>query len=230
MALSPAASERLREDVRLVIETMVAELSALPAGDDRFIGLVRGAFEIAARPTAGTPAAERNRAAIVALAMLIGDPRIGRLAGFPAREELPSFPVLFGRTTTLHGRNDLARHFVVSAALRALSTTDYAMAMGLFKEQLDAVDGGTGFSFTDIAADMAGLRFADIAVDPAEADRMRRLVAADWSVAAILPALEGLPDGLSQTTFETLYGSPQDPRYQVVIRVIGHRMEACALL
>lgn len=230
MALSPAASERLRDDVRGIVATMVAELSSLPAGDDRFLGLVRGAFEIAARPTAGANPAERNRAAIVALAMLIGDSRIGRLAGFPASEELASFPVLFSRRTTLQRRNDLARHFVVSAALRALSTSDYAMALGLFKEQLDAVDGGTGFSFTDIAADMAGLRFAENAVDPAGAARFQRRVAAECAVEAMLPALGGLPDGLSQATFETLYGSPQDSRYQMVIRVISHRMEACSLL
>jgi hypothetical protein len=230
MASSSRVSDDLRADVREIMRNLVDECSTLPVGDERFIGLVRKAFEAAARRSTAMTAAERNRAALVALAIQIGDPRLRRLAGFPANEDLPSFRWDFDDQVTLGGRNDLARHFVVSGALRALATRDISMTMGLFKEQLDAVDGGTGFSFTDIAADMAGLRFADKVLEPSGAARMQERIQAEISVAALLPSLESLSDGLSQVMFERLYGSLTDERYRMVIRVISHRMEACSLL
>jgi hypothetical protein len=230
MSTSPAASDRLRADVRAMMQALVDECSSLPAGDERFFGLLRKAFEIAERRSTETDAAEQNRAALVALGIQIGDPRVRRLAGFPVQERMTTFPYRFDQQTTLHGRNDLARHFLVSAALRALSTRDIGMTMGLFKEQLDAVDGGSGFSFTDVAADMAGLRFADNVLDPARAAAMQRRVRKESSVATLLPSLEGLTDGLSEPMFRRLYGSLTDERYRMVILVIERRMEETALL
>ena len=230
MAASPAASDRLRADVRDIMQVLVDECSSLPAGDERFFGLLRRAFEVAERGSTGRDAADLNRAALVALAIQVGDPRVRRLAGFPASEAMTTFAPSFDQQTTLHGRNDLARHFLVSAALRALSTRDIGMTMGLLKEKLDAVDGGSGFSFTDIAADMAGLRFADNLLDPARAAGMQRRIRDESSVETLLPSLAGLSDGLSEAVFKRLYGSLTDDRYRRVILVIENRMEASALL
>ena len=230
MAASPGASDRLRADTREIMQALVEECHALPAGDERCVGLVRKAFEIAERRSGGGNAAEQNRAALVALGIQIGDRRVRRFAGFPAREEMTTFGADFDKKTTLHGRNDLARHFLVSAALRALSTRDIGMAMGLLKEKLDAVDGGSGFSFTDIAADMAGLRFADNVLDPDRAARMQRRVQEESAAETLLPSLEGLTDGLSEPMFKRLYGSTTDKRYRTVIAVIDHRMESSAIL
>lgn len=230
MATSSEAGEQLRADAREIMLSLVAEAAALPKGDERFSGLLRKAFEIAARGPPAASAVERNRAALVALAIQIGDPRIRRFAGFPANEEMPAFLWDFDDHTTLRGRNDLARHFIVSAALRALATRDIGMTIGLFKEQLDAVDGGTGFSFTDISADMAGLRFADNVLAPVWAARMQQKVAKEASVESLMPSLENLSDGLSQVMFEKLYGSLNDERYKMVIRTIARRMEMCSLL
>jgi hypothetical protein len=227
MTNSSGASERMRSDIREIMRSVVDECGSLPSGDERFSGLVQAAFRIAQRRTQGDDASEQNKAAIVALGIQIGDPRLRRFVGFPASEEMIGFAWDFDDRTTLHGRNDLARHFLVSAALRALSTKDIGMTMGLFKEQLDAVDGGSGFSFTDIAADMAGLRFAEQAIDPRRAARLQRRVQEDASVESLLPSLDGLSDNLSQNDFNILYGSPTDDRYRAVIRVIDHRMEAC---
>lgn len=230
MAASPGSSDRLRADSREIMRALVEECQSLPAGDERFFGLVRTAFDIAERRSGGGNAAEQNRAALVALGIQIGDLRVRRFAGFPAREKMTVFEHDFERKTTLHGRNDLARHFLVSAALRALSTRDIGMAMGLLKEKLDAVDGGSGFSFTDIAADMAGLRFADNVLEPARAAAMQRRVREESAAETLLPALDGLTDGLSESMFKRLYGSTTDKRYRTVIAVIEHRMEASALL
>lgn len=230
MAASPAASDRLRADTREIMRSLVEECRSLPAGDERFFGLLRGAFEIAERRSMAGTATEQNRAALVALGIQIGDRRVRRFAGFPAREKMTTFEYDFDHKTALRGRNDLARHFLVSAALRALSTRDIGMAMGLLKEKLDAVDGGSGFSFTDIAADMAGLRFADNVLDPVRAASMQRRVQEEIAAEALLPSFEGLTDGLSESMFRRLYGSPTDKRYRTVIAVIDHRMESSALL
>ena len=57
----------------------------------------------------------------------------------------------------MRGRHDLAQHVGVSAALTALSGPRAAEAAGLLKELLDSGEGGSVFSFADLAADLADL-------------------------------------------------------------------------
>ena len=54
----------------------------------------------------------------------------------------------------LAGRQDLAKHFAISAAISAHSGAPLADAIGLYKELEDA-RGGSGFSFDDLAAEPA---------------------------------------------------------------------------
>ena len=60
----------------------------------------------------------------------------------------------------VQGRHDLCQHFVVSAALTAMLGAKNAESAGILKEMLDARDGGSGFSFNDLSADLAGVAFA----------------------------------------------------------------------
>ena len=64
------------------------------------------------------------------------------------------------RHSQLRGRPDSARHFWVSAAVTALVGDVVSDAAGLLKEELDAGEGGSGFSFGDLMADRAGTEFA----------------------------------------------------------------------
>ena len=61
---------------------------------------------------------------------------------------------------TLLGRRDLAQHFFVSGYLTATMGAEAANAAGVAKELVDA-NTTSGFSFADLAADRAGVRFAD---------------------------------------------------------------------
>ena len=63
----------------------------------------------------------------------------------------------------MRGREDWARHYALSAALAVLEHPLVSDAAGLMKEELDALTHGSGFSFGDLAADRAGVRFADAA-------------------------------------------------------------------
>jgi hypothetical protein len=60
------------------------------------------------------------------------------------------------RHIMLGGRQDLRLHFIVSLGIKVIADSGISFAAGEFKELLDALSGGSGFSFADLAADRAG--------------------------------------------------------------------------
>ncbi len=95
---------------------------------------------------------------------------------------------------TMHSRGDLAKHFFVSAHMTVMTGSWAARAFGLAKETLDAQAGGTGFSFADMAANRAGILFAE---------RLLRgkisltTVAQKFSTKTFLPPIADLDEGLT---------------------------------
>jgi hypothetical protein len=125
-------------------------------------------------------------------------------------------------TPTVHGRHDLAQHFAVSAALTAVSGARAAEGMGILKEMLDA-EGGSGFSFADLAADLAGVAFGDRLVKkPALLGRVAR----KFRVADHVLSPRGLIEGLSSTAFAKRYGSVRDRRFQKALEDLRRRTRA----
>ncbi len=130
---------------------------------------------------------------------------------------------------TLGGRTDLAQHFLIAAALGASGDEALADRVALLKEVGDAV-GGSGFSFVDLAAGRAGGRFGALAVrDGESARRLQERVGAGVPEAAILPALDGLPERLDAGRFQALYGEVGSPAYDAVVKEIERRLAAVAL-
>lgn len=125
-------------------------------------------------------------------------------------------------TPTMHGRHDLAQHFAVSAALAVQLGPRTAEAIGIFKEIRDS-QGGTGFSFIDLSADLAGVTFAGHV-------RRGRLsledLATTFTVDAFLPSPEGLQEGLSWKAFSDTYGSTQDERFLRGVATLRERIQA----
>jgi hypothetical protein len=111
---------------------------------------------------------------------------------------------------TIHGRHDLCQHFMVSGGLTALHGARAAEAAGILKEMLDS-DGGSGFSFADLAADLSGIAFAEMVLRGPEAltDVEKRFVVKDFAVSP-----RGLIEGLTKAQFEEKYGSVSDPRFR----------------
>ncbi len=99
-----------------------------------------------------------GRARLVALGMFTGSPELIRLVGQSAKD-IRKCPVTMANATLLT-RQDLARHWAISAALAATLGSDPSTMMGLWKEMADSVPGGSGFSYADLAADKAGVRIA----------------------------------------------------------------------
>lgn len=173
---------------------------------------------------------ESNGAAFVAIAMAIVDRKVGSLVGVDAAAieacPMPASPI------TLHGREDLAKHWALSAAISVWSGTQVAEAMGEWKELADSLTrqsefqfgDPTGFSLIDIAADRSGFRTAEAASDPTIAAKMaERLSKA--KAAAILPrSLLSLEDG-PDVDFAEKYGGLDDPRFAEVVRDIDAVLE-----
>lgn len=180
---------------------------ALLAGDataptDDFAAVVNRAF---ATPSGQADAVEHNRAAFVALATYTVGPTAMRLAkGMVERTATcPGTP----REARIVGRNDLPKHWSLSAALAVTLGDDVSTAMGEWKELSDSRPNGSGFSFVDLAADRAGLAAAKRATDPATATAMTtRLRQAKGEQIIPIGAL-ALAEGLTEDQFVTRYGT-----------------------
>lgn len=168
-----------------------------------------------------------NEAAVLALASFIGDYRVARLAGAnqpqPNKAAQPKSPSILAR------RNDLARHFIISAALQILSQQNMTLAIGEFKELMDRGAGGSGFSFVDLAADMAGLRFAQVVSDPNKALRLQERAVEALQERDILPYIGGLREGLSKAEFEHFYGRVDSAAYREQVAEIESRINTLTL-
>jgi hypothetical protein len=170
----------------------------------------------------------RNQAFFLALAVAVDTTNLLRDHPFTAEmlkrletdAERDARLVVIGQPT-LRGRHDLAQHYFVSAAIAALAGSALAESAGLAKELNDSA-GGSGFSFADLAADLAGITLAEqVQSGRIPLARLQR----SFPVEKYLPSLSGLPDDLSQAQFAQTYGGAGDPRYQAMLRDIRQRIE-----
>ncbi len=167
----------------------------------------------------GDPRIE-NRAALTALAAYLGGVSLPKLLEGGGRSIYRAPPVLL----SLYGRRDLAEHFTISAALTINGGSRLANAIGLFKEEEDAGK-GSGFSFTDLAADRAGVRLGERATGDAAA-RVRQHLAAARTDADLLPDFRNLPEFMPQAEFDRRFGPVGSARYQRVIEHIDSLLGA----
>jgi hypothetical protein len=224
VALSVAADKpdaaQLEKDARAVVAAVVGAArenrrSAEPlAGDELTAALVRAAAGAARK----LPEARSGPAFALAVGIALDTSDLMRVnpvvgATWKRVESDPERKVrlkVLG-TPTVHGRHDLAQHFAVSAALTAVLGEKKAESAGIIKELLDSGEGGSGFSFADLAADLAGIALARrvLARPAALAEAQKRFRVADFA----LPPT-GLVEGLTLAEFEKRYGGTRDPRFK----------------
>lgn len=186
------------------------------------VGVLRAMFEFAQqRSTSGDPVAE-NRALLLVLGAWASDQ--GTRALLPqARREPHRFAL------TLQQRRDFAQHFLVSAGLAAGGDRKLSDAVGIYKEVSDS-RGGSGFSFTDIAADRAGTRFGQLATASRDdALRVQRFVQRKLAEEDIMPHARDLPEGLTEAEFKRRYTAVGSWQYQAVVEAIERRIAVCRL-
>ncbi len=172
-----------------------------------------------------------NRAALMALAFLVDGhglsghrPTVRLAGGQGAGQRSAPGPAA---NVTLLGRIDTPQHFLVSAALSAQGGAALADAVGLFKELSDS-KGGSGFSFNDLAADRAGVRFGQFSErDPIG---FQTRLAAGVHEGELMPIVADLPEELTEQEFQRRFGGVGGRNYQQMLSDIEARLDRLALL
>ena len=219
----------LRRATGMTLRRLVATDSAsLPSdGDARFGLLVRTAFSPLDDGSRAS-AIDHNRAAILALGIAVGDARLARLVGLEGDTALVRRVVQVGTGAALRGRDDWSKHYTVSAALAVLEHPFVSDAAGLMKEQLDALTQGSGFSFGDLAADRAGVRFAAAATSSdAAAQAMQARLHDAFVVTDFFPSMADLPEALTVEEFRRDYKGVGSQQYHRIAAEIEARLDSC---
>ena len=182
-----------------------------------------------AREQSDTPeqAAFHNKAVILALAAYVGHHRVGNLVGDIQPDAQKALKPRTG--AVLHERNDLTRHFIISAALELLAEQGMSLAIGEFKELMDRGQGGSGYSFVDLLADMSGTEFAKVATNPDYASEVQNAMARIQSELEIIPPIEGLKEGLSKQAFTLQFGQVDSEAYMKEVAAIRERIKLIPL-
>lgn len=169
------------------------------------------------------PVAE-NGAAIITVAAYVNGKSLSALA-----PEAQSWAEPRRRRLKLGGRRDFAQHFTTSAALAVAGGSAVANAIGLFKE-IDDADGGSGFSFRDLAADMAGTQFGNRAVAGREAAlAIQSHAARGLTDKQLMPQVDGLRESLTDAQFNAEFGGVGSAKYNAVVHDIEQRVAALPL-
>jgi|AZIJ01.1.fsa_nt_gi uncharacterized protein YfiM (DUF2279 family) len=184
-----------------------------------FTHLVEATFRFAQRRSKSADPVAENKAAIIVLAAYANGGGLSRLI-----PEARDWPKPQKARLRLHGRRDLVKHFMTSSALTVAGGGAMSNAIGLRKEMDDA-SSGSGFSFIDLAADRAGVYFAEHAVSSvATASALQARLAKGRGNTRLMGDINGLEENLSKMAFERRYGGPGDQRYEQVVGMIDHRI------
>jgi hypothetical protein len=170
---------------------------------------------------------EENRAALLALAIFLGSPNFNSVVGAVDDETLTTCQPRSSQIV-LANRSDLRLHFIYSVALKIISDSGISFAIGEFKELLDSQQGGSGFSFADLAADRAGIRLAEMALDENGALRVQYMASELRQEKAFFPSIAGLPEGIPQQVFDER-GGIEGAYYKQHLATINQRIDRLAL-
>ncbi len=224
-----AENEQLRiadpERVQIYFSRLQAIAAELHGGYVPLTRYIAPVFELAAARSlsGGGDTISENKAAILALAIYFGDERMAKLAGNSDGKYF-SGSKLGSHNVSLKGRHDLVQHYLTSAGLQLAAGAGVANAIGEFKEIADSLRGGSGFSFSDIAGDRAGVVLAERAIDSKSAGRIQSALAGAKSENEFFPDITGLPDNMTQAEFERRYGDVESPRYLELMADIERRI------
>lgn len=179
-------------------------------------------FRLAARQSERHDPVGENSAAIAALALYFGAEIESIDAAWVAGEDqqAEARPLTNVR---LDGRREFVRRFISAAAHRAAGNE------GLIGSSIPA-DTDAGFSFTDVAVERAGRRFAATATASKEAaSRVQRILSGTIGERDMCPPVLDLPEGLTESEFKQRYGDRQSAAFKQVLAEIDRRIERIPL-
>ncbi len=178
-----------------------------------------------------TIVARENQAALLALSVYFGSDKFELMIGDIASLSKKQFyrRNRHRREVTLHGRVDLQKHFIYSAALQIFGSLQTSDALGEFKELLDVNPGGSGFSFADLMADRAGTRLAMSLTTPNISAQQLQTALTVVTDEQLLPSITGLPEGLNETQFKQQYQNVDAEPYLAMVDEIDTRLSKLVL-
>jgi len=171
------------------------------------------------------PVAE-NRSLLQALALYVNNLELATLV-----HDVPADLRTAHRTQTLTliSRNDLTRHFITSAAITASAGAAIAEVLANSKELHDARF-NTGFSFSDITANTAGVMFGQTATaDAALARHLQHHIVEADDEHAYMPPVDRSEDGLSESEFTERYGDRESEAFRQRMALIEQQVSALSL-
>lgn len=184
--------------------------------------LLKPLFELALQRSTLENAIEENKIAIIAVNNYVNRKETKKFLSFPAskltaEKRYPTF---------LYKRIDLAQHFIGSAAITASVNGQVAKVVGEEKELSDA-QGGSGFSFIDLAADKAGTRFGEMATSsPENALKIQKAMSGIKDYSDFMPDPTDLPEHMDEAEFKQRYQSVDSAVYQEISKQIDARIAA----
>ena len=223
-------SNQLQTATRERLQRIVAAGPQMPAGDARFGRILQIAFSPSTTSVSISSAVEQNRAAILAVGIAAGHQRIADLVGLDDPVLIQEAAAV-AQGATLDDREDWPRHFALSAALAVLEQSFVSDAGGLMKEQMDALGRGSGFSFGDLAADRAGVRFAEAATHSEKSARATQArLQKGYSSAEFFPVSVHFPENLTVEEFRRNYDAVGSQKFRAQEQEIEQELDSCAAL
>ena len=217
LAVSSDDAERLRAYHERIVRTM----ASLQPSRRSLVDLLGPVMQFAGERSADGDAVAENRSAIIAITFYVLGVRMDAIV-----PDARDWPRARRRTLLLRGRDDLPKHFLVSAVLAATAGSPLSYVVGVYKEVDDSL-GGSGFSFSDIAADRAGTAFGQLAISSAA--RLQTRVSTELTEGDVMPEITGLDDNLPEAEFNRRFGGVGAPAYTRVLEDIDRRIAACRL-
>lgn len=173
-------------------------------------------------------AIEENQAALLALSLYFGSSKLELLLG-DVRSNLPDMQRR--QRVTLGGRLDLQQHFVYSAGIKTLTNRDIGFLAGELKELLDTNPGGSGFSFVDLLADKAGVRFAEVALHSEATAKALQHFVVHYGLTDddLLPDFSVFPEGIHYDTFRADFDTIESEQYKSMLLQINQTLSKLPL-
>ncbi len=168
------------------------------------------------------PIAE-NQALLQTLAIYVNGEDIEQLVGAEAALDAPAAKFVEVR---LLRRRDLARHLTSIAAMTVALGPDLALMLATAKESYDARH-RSGFSFSDLTANNAGVALARLATrDRESALEIQRRMSVLRSDSEYMPEVGSNRDGISADDFNALYRDTGSVEYRQRLAEIQHLIES----
>ena len=120
----------------------------------------------------------------------------------------------------LLGRDDLAKHWAVSAALTSTYGAQASLSMGTWKEISDSGAGGSGFSLVDLAADRSGTFSAARGSEEESAAAVQTWLSVAGPEELLPVSALALAEGMTEAEFQSRFASTDSAEFAATVQRI----------